>query len=77
MRTVGRVEFAEQRFYVSETFMPPLADDGENPDVLMHVSCFHFINDECARGKGLADRLMAEIGQRAEMSGRRISRSAV
>ncbi|MDZ4867829.1 MAG: hypothetical protein SGI91_10940, partial [Alphaproteobacteria bacterium] len=66
-RTVGRVEFADQRFYVSETFHAPLANDGETPDVLMLVSYFHFINDETERGKDLADRLMAEVGDRAAL----------
>jgi len=70
-RTVGRVEFADQRFYVSETFHAPLADDGETPDVLMLVSYFHFINDEAERGKALANRLMAEVGDRAALGGMR------
>ena len=71
-RTVGRVEFADQRFYVSETFHAPLAGQhGETPDVLMLVSYFHFINDEGERGKDLADRLMAEVGDRAALGGTR------
>lgn len=75
-RTVGRAEFAEQRFCVSETFHAPLADDSETPDVLMLVSYFHFINDEGERAKDLADRLMAEVGDRAALGGARTFASA-
>ena len=67
-RTVGRVEFGEQRFYVNETFHAPLADDGESPDVLMLVSYFHFINGNGEHGAGIAERLIAEIGDRAALS---------
>ena len=36
----------------------------------------HFINDEAERGKDLADRLMAELGDRAALGGLRTFASA-
>lgn len=37
----------------------------------MLASYFHFINNENERGKALADRLMAEVGDRAALGGMR------
>jgi len=64
MRTVARVEFPNRRYYVSETFNAPLADDGENPDILITAACFHARDEAGAQGE-MAARLMAELGERA------------
>ena len=64
-RTVGRTEFADQRYYVCEALHAPLADDGETPDIFMLVAYFHFIPPEGAQHADLATRLMSEVGERA------------
>jgi hypothetical protein len=60
-RTVGRVEFANKEYYVSETLHAPLGSDGETPDTLMLVSFFHFTSQVKESGNGVAEALMQEL----------------
>ena len=62
-RTVGRVEFPNRRYYMSEAFYAPLAQDGETPDMVMLVAYFHGFTDEGARDGDIAVRLQTEIGE--------------
>lgn len=68
-RTVGRVEFENRNFYVSETLRAPLAEDGETPDVMMQVSFFHLTKDEHSQSNGIAAQLLTEVGDRALRGG--------
>ncbi len=67
-RTVGRVEFPNRRYYVSESLFAPLATDGETPDILMLVAYFHAPGDSVAPGDGIAALLMSELGERAALA---------
>jgi hypothetical protein len=68
-RTVGRVEFDNRDFYVSETLRAPLAEDGETPDVMMQVSFFHLTKGEDSQANGIAAQLLTEVGDRALLGG--------
>jgi hypothetical protein len=67
-RTVGRVEFPNRRYYVSEALFAPLADDGETPDILMIAAYFHAPGHSVTRGDPIAAQLMNELGERAALA---------
>jgi hypothetical protein len=67
-RTVGRVEFPNRRYFMSESLFAPLAADGEAPDILMLVVYFHAQSDNGAPGDAIAARLMHELGERAALA---------
>ena len=64
MRTVVRVEFPNRRYYMCEALNAPLAEDGENPNILMIASYFHGREDGAARAN-IATQLMNELGEQA------------
>jgi hypothetical protein len=64
MRVVGRVEFRDRRWFVAETLYAPLADDGETPDVLMIVVCYHAVDGADVNSHAIAERLIDEINSR-------------
>jgi hypothetical protein len=60
-RTVGRVEYADKKFFISEAFRAPLSEDGETVDTLMLVDYFHYIRSN-ANDDPLVTRLAQELG---------------
>lgn len=67
LRSVNRVEYRAQRWYLAETIYAPLADDGETPDVLMIVCYYHLCEETGAPPTAIAVRLKSEL-DRAEMA---------
>lgn len=64
-RAAGRVEYAERHWYVAESLYAPLAEDGETPDILMVVACYHAIDKGDGPSRDIAARLKAEIDAHA------------
>jgi hypothetical protein len=61
-RTVGRVEYADRKFYLSEAFRAPLSEDGETVDTLMLVDYFHYVRGG-AGDDDLVEHLNQELGR--------------
>lgn len=62
-RTVGRVEYADRQYFLSEAFRAPLSNDGETVDNLMLVDYFHFAHGGDAISGAIADHLNGELAR--------------
>jgi len=61
-RTVGRVDYADKKFFISEAFRAPLADDGETVDTLMLVDYFHYVHGDVSKDP-IVEQLTRELGR--------------
>jgi hypothetical protein len=64
LRTVGRLEFRDQRRIVSENLNAPLAADGETPDIILSAYAFHVLDEQDGGPSDIAARLVKELGNR-------------
>jgi hypothetical protein len=61
MRSVGRVEFRDRNYYVSESFTAPLGADGATPDMLLLGVYYHLSDGDPASQGEIAGALVREF----------------
>jgi hypothetical protein len=61
LRTVGRVEYRDRAYYISETLCAPLATDGEHPDILMVAVYYHVADGNVASDTTVAQCLTRDL----------------
>jgi len=61
-RTVGRVEYADKKFFISEAFRAPLSEDGKAVDTLMLVDYFHYVHGDVSKDP-IVEKLTGELGR--------------
>jgi hypothetical protein len=60
-RTVGRVEFRERSYYISESLCAPLASDGETPDGLLLGVYYHLSDGDPSSAGAVASKLASDL----------------